>query len=210
MSQRVYTVLFVDEHNAVRSVMAEVILYQLGRGRFRTHSAGVQPHPEVHPLTLQALQRAGQGYRLEGLHPKPVGQFVGADALAMDFVLTLSDALLNDEMPRWAGQPVHAHWGCDEPMALAQRMGWQTTHLQRAFDQVYVQLLTRLRIFASLPDARLSEMVDQARQQRLQPARGPELLGTPRYGSLEQAPLQPASQQIQQPKHHKAPDAVIQ
>ena len=61
MVQRVFSVLFVDEHNAVRSIMAEVILYQLGRGRFRTHSAGLTPQAEIHPLTLRALELAGQG-----------------------------------------------------------------------------------------------------------------------------------------------------
>lgn len=187
MVQRVFSVLFVDEHNAVRSIMAEVILYQLGRGRFRTHSAGLTPQAEIHPLTLRALELAGQGYRLEGLHPKPMQSFAESAAQPMDFVLTLSDVLLSTGMPEWPGTPVQAHWGCDEPLQLAQRMGWTGPQLIRAFNQVYVQLLTRLRIFASLPPARLQQMTQQA---RLTPGQwtlsGPSALGTPDQPPLQQ------------------------
>lgn len=179
MVQRVFSVLFVDEHNAVRSIMAEVILYQLGRGRFRTHSAGLTPQAEIHPLTLRALELAGQGYRLEGLYTKSIQAFT-EPAAPMDFVLTLSDVLLGTGLPDWPGAPVQAHWGCDEPLQLAERMGWTGPQLIRAFNQVYVQLLTRLRIFASLPPARLLQMTQQAHRP------GWSALGTPDQPPLQQ------------------------
>ena len=71
MSDKIYNVLFLCSANSARSIIAEVVLNQLGKGRFRAFSAGSQPSGAVHPLTLKVLQ--GQGYDTGTLRSKSWG-----------------------------------------------------------------------------------------------------------------------------------------
>ena len=54
---KVYNVLFICTANSARSILAEVLMNHLGRGRFKAWSAGSDPSGEVNPLTLQTLER---------------------------------------------------------------------------------------------------------------------------------------------------------
>ena len=52
-----YNVLFLCTHNSGRSIMAEVIIDYVGRGKFKGFSAGSQPATAPNPLALATLQR---------------------------------------------------------------------------------------------------------------------------------------------------------
>ena len=71
-----FRVLFVDEHNACRSQMAEAIAISLNQPKFIFTSAGLDPQP-VDPLTLAFLR--DKGLDVAHLAPKAINQVPNLD-----------------------------------------------------------------------------------------------------------------------------------
>jgi arsenate reductase (thioredoxin) len=142
---QVRNVLFLCTGNSARSVMAEALLNDLGKDRFRAYSAGSHPTGEINPLTLDTLQLAG--IRVDGLRSKSWNEFSGPDAPVLDFVFTVCDNAAGEACPLWPGQPVTAHWGFSDPASFT---GIETE--KRAFFQeIFRQIRTRIELFVSLP-----------------------------------------------------------
>ena len=152
MSENVFNVLFLCSANSARSIIAEVILNQIGKGRFRGYSAGSHPRGEVHPMTLQVLQ--SQGYDTSELRSKSWEEFARPDAPQMDFVFTVCDLIAGETCPVWPGQPLTAHWGFADPVKVE---GSEQRRLA-AFSQTQNQILNRLRLFLSLPLDKLDRL----------------------------------------------------
>ena len=146
MSDKCYNVLFLCAANSARSIIAEVILNQIGQGRFKAFSAGSAPRGEVHPMTLQVLR--AQGYDTGALRSKSWEEFAGPDAPQLDFVFTVCDTIAGETCPVWPGQPLTAHWGFADPVKVE---GDEQRRLLHAFGQVQHQIANRLRLFLSLP-----------------------------------------------------------
>ena len=139
-----YNVLFLCTGNSARSIIAEVLLNRIGRGRFRAFSAGSHPRGEVHPLTLKLLEEAGES--TEGLRSKGWNELARPEAAPLDFVFTVCSKAAGEQCPVWPGQPMTAHWGIDDPAAV---QGSEAERL-RAFHRAYTDLQTRIRLFTSL------------------------------------------------------------
>ena len=167
MSEKIYTVLFLCTGNSARSIMAESALGRYGNGRFRAFSAGSHPKGEVHPLTLRLLQRLN--YRTDDLRSKSWDEFIGPEAPPLDFVFTVCDAAAAETCPVFPGQPMTAHWGVEDPAAF---QGPEDKAL-RAFRRAYVELESRVKIFASLRLDGLDRLALQGRLKSIGQSRAP-------------------------------------
>ena len=109
----------------------------------------------VHPMTLQVLR--AQGYDTGALRSKSWEEFAGPDAPQLDFVFTVCDTIAGETCPVWPGQPLTAHWGVADPVKVE---GSEPRRLD-AFSRTQNQLLNRLRLFTSLPLAKLDRLAIQ-------------------------------------------------
>jgi arsenate reductase (thioredoxin) len=154
-SNRQFNVLFLCTGNSARSIMAEVLLNHLGKGRFHAFSAGSHPRGSVHPLGLETLRR--NHLPVDGLRSKSWDEFAEGNAPPLDFVFTVCDRAAQEVCPLWPGQPMTAHWGIEDP-ALAEGSEEQQ---QRAFNLAFRALDARLRLFTSLPIQSLDSLALQ-------------------------------------------------
>jgi arsenate reductase (thioredoxin) len=150
MNDRPYHVLFLCTGNSARSILAEAILNDRGKGRFKAFSAGSRPKGAVHPLALAQLERSGLS--TEGLRSKAWDEFAEPGAPPLDFVITVCDNAAGEVCPIWPGHPMPAHWGQPDPAAV------EGTELEKAnaFREAACTLGKRIDLFLSLPVATLA------------------------------------------------------
>lgn len=146
-------VLFLCTHNSARSILAEALLNQLGKGKFKAFSAGSSPKDDQkpNPMALNALVKAG--ISTDSLSSKSWDVFATPDAPQMDLVITVCDNAAGEVCPYWPGQPVTAHWGYADP---SETVGTDVQK-QEAFMQTLLQIKNRLDILVSLPLASLNK-----------------------------------------------------
>jgi arsenate reductase len=145
----IHNVLFVCTGNSARSVMAEAILNKIGGGRFRAYSAGSHPTGVVNPYTIELLKK--QGHPVDQLGSKSWSVFEKPGSPRMDLIITVCDNAAGEACPVWPGRPVTAHWGFEDPAAL----GGAHDEKVAKFNEVYRQIMTRVRMLVDLPIDRL-------------------------------------------------------
>jgi arsenate reductase len=161
MTNHALNVLFLCTGNSARSVMAERLVDRWGDGRLRGFSAGSSPKGEIHPITLEILR--GAVLPTEGLRSKSWEEFARPGAPVMDFVFTVCDDAAGEICPVWPGQPITAHWGVPDPAAVTGNDIERTT----AFRAAFRMLETRVKLFASLPFAKLEQASLRRRVQEI-------------------------------------------
>lgn len=155
MDEKTFNVLFICTGNSARSILAEALLNDMGKGRFRAFSAGSHPKGAVHPLALQEL--ISRRIPTDGLRSKSWEEFASPGAPAMDFVFTVCDQAAGEVCPVWPGQPVTAHWGMPDPAAVEG----SDEAMARAFRDTAVALKRRLELMLALPIHSLDSMALQ-------------------------------------------------
>jgi arsenate reductase (thioredoxin) len=143
MSHAPYRVLFLCTGNSARSVIAEFLLREKGRGRFETYSAGSHPTGKVNPLAIWVLK---DRYDIDasGARSKSWEEF---KEIRFDFVITVCDNA-KESCPIFPGHPVAAHFGSPDPAA------YEGTEEQKKwfFVQVASQIARRIDLFCALTD----------------------------------------------------------
>ena len=155
MAERVYKVLFLCTGNSARSVMAEALLNELGKGRFEAYSGGSHPAGQVNPLTIELLGK--NRHPVGHLRSKNWDEFAQPSAPQMDFVITVCDKAAGEACPVWPGEPISAHWGFEDPVAF---QGPEEEKRAR-FAKIYREIMACVRILASLPIERLDRLALQ-------------------------------------------------
>jgi protein-tyrosine-phosphatase len=155
MSDKTFNVLFICTGNSARSIFAEAILNQLGRGQFKAYSAGSFPAGRVNPYTLEVLQRWEMD--TSNLRSKSWDEFAAPGAPQMDFVFTVCDQAAGEVCPVWPGQPILAHWGAPDP---AKAEG-SHEHILHEFRNVGLLLRKRIELMLALPIAKLEKLAIQ-------------------------------------------------
>ena len=145
VADRPYNVLFLCTGNSARSILAEALINQWGRGRFQGFSAGSHPKGEVHPIALELLKH--MKLPTEGLRSKSWDEFAVPGGAPLDFVVTVCDNAAGEICPYWPGQPMTAHWGVPDPAAVEG----SETEKWLAFRETFRLLDNRIKIFTSLP-----------------------------------------------------------
>lgn len=125
--------------------MSEAITNQRAGDVLDAVSGGSAPVGEVHPLTLDYLQRTG--YSVEGLRSQSWEAF---NDWPPDVVITVCDRAAGEACPLYLGDAIKVHWGLMDPSTATVDDG--SAH--RAFMGVISQIEHRvdeLREIARLP-----------------------------------------------------------
>jgi arsenate reductase len=152
MEEHIFNVLFLCTGNSARSILAESLLNNLGKGRFRAFSAGSHPAGEVNPFALELLEK--NHFPTADLRSKPWDEFAQPDAPQLDFVITVCDKAAGEVCPVWPGQPMTAHWGIPDPATVEGKDEVK----RRAFHDAMNQLQRRISVFVSLPFDKLDRI----------------------------------------------------
>ena len=152
LNERIFNVLFLCTGNSARSILAEVILNHVGKGRFRAYSAGSHPAGSINPFALEILKQ--QGMLTDDLRSKNWDEFSGPDAPRLDFVITVCDKAAGEACPVWPGQPMTAHWGIEDPAAVEGDDDMK----RRAVTKAFREMSTRISLFTSLPLQKLDTL----------------------------------------------------
>jgi protein-tyrosine-phosphatase len=156
-----FNVLFLCTGNSARSIMAEAILNSLGKGKFKSFSAGSHPSGRVNLFALELLEK--NRLPTSGLRSKDWTEFSRPGAPFMHFVFTVCDQAAAERCPVWPGQPMTAHWGIQDPAAVEGTDDVKRTAFLRAYSELY----RRISLFICLPFDTLSGLALKEKLQEI-------------------------------------------
>jgi arsenate reductase len=153
MTQKIYNVLFICTANSARSIIAQALLNQIGKGKFQAFSAGSQPSGQVNPFAIELLQSLHCD--TSTLQSKSWDTFALPDAPSLDFVFAVCDKTAGERCPVWSGHPISADWGVADPTKCTGT----DEEKRKAFYNTYLLLNRRISLFCSLPIDKLDAIV---------------------------------------------------
>ena len=130
-----FRVLFVGEHNACRSQMAEAIAQSLGQTKFIFSSAGIDPRA-VDPRTLAFMRE--KGFDMGRMAPKAIYQVPNLDHYQV-IVGVAKEA--QQAFPRSPRKMVYIDWAIDDP----SRLEGTDAEIHAAFEATFRFLSSHVR-----------------------------------------------------------------
>ena len=135
MSSDPIKILVLCTGNSCRSVMAEALINELGRGRYLAWSAGSFPAGYIHPKSIETLKRHG----IDPGQPRSKSWDEFADE-SFDLVITVCDQAAGESCPLFPGNPKKLHWSTPDP---AKATG-SDAEIETAFDNAFFMLKNRI------------------------------------------------------------------
>jgi arsenate reductase len=138
MASNPINVLFLCTGNSARSILAEAILNQTGKGRYQTYRAGSHPNGKVHPERQGLLQQ--KGIATSGLRSKSWDEFARAEGTKFDCIITVCNNAAAEVCSAIPGQPARMHWDIPDPAAVHTSVA----ETRAAFEKAYSMLAERI------------------------------------------------------------------
>ena len=138
-------ILFLCTHNSARSVIAEVLLNTLAKGKFTGFSAGSSPKTDINPIAREIAEE--MRYDTKKLYSKSWDEFAKPNAPKMHIVITVCDSAAKEMCPIWPGHPVQVHWGFRDPSAVTGT----PDQMRASFDEVKEKLQNKIEKMIKLP-----------------------------------------------------------
>ncbi len=135
MANVLQKVLFVCTGNSCRSIMAEMLLNSLGKGRYQAFSAGSSPIGQVHPQSIETLKR--HGIAPGQPRSKSWDEFAGRH---VDIVITVCDRAAGESCPLFPGHSKKLHWSTPDPAQATDT----EDEIHAAFDEAFALLRTHI------------------------------------------------------------------
>lgn len=129
-------VLVLCTGNSCRSIMAEALINNLGRDRYRAWSAGSVPAGYVHPKSIETLQR----YGIDPGQPRSKSWDEFA-AESFDLVITVCDQAAGETCPLFSGSPKKLYWSTPDPAKVTG----SDSKIDAAFDKAFSMLKHRVQ-----------------------------------------------------------------
>ena len=137
-------VLILCTGNSCRSVMAEALINDLGRGRYQAWSAGSVPVGAVHPKSIETIRR----HRIDPGQPRSKSWNEFAEQ-SFDLVITVCDQAAGESCPLFPGTPKKLHWSTPDPAKVTG----SEAEIHAAFDKTFSILKDRVEKLMNRPPA---------------------------------------------------------
>lgn len=130
---KLINVLFLCTGNSCRSIIAEVLLNEFGKDKFKAFSAGSIPTGAVNPDSINVLKQ--HGFMAVDVSSKSWDDLPVID---FEYVITVCDNAASEVCPVYLDNAIKAHWGIADPDKIIG------DNRQAAFELTYNQLLDRV------------------------------------------------------------------
>jgi arsenate reductase len=115
--------------------MAEALINQLGKGKYKAVSAGSRPAGYVHPKSIETLERHG----IDAGYPRSKSWDEFANQ-RFDLLITVCDQAAAESCPVFLGGYKKKHWSTPDP---AKAEGTDD-EIDKAFDHAFQVLRSRI------------------------------------------------------------------
>lgn len=115
--------------------MAEALINHLGAGSYKAVSAGSNPTGEVHPKSIETLER--HGIPAHEPRSKSWDEFEGEK---FDLVITVCDAAAGQSCPIFFGKHEKLHWSTPDPAAVTGSEEDITVAFDEAFNMLKIRI----------------------------------------------------------------------